>query len=147
LEVTVATKTRKMGVMKDALQSLEDSLKVELETTVPDASRRERRYFSHQGPTPKNVGPSSQVLDLEIFEPVIAWQSPKGRGRSADSEPRKRPSGNLNPAESPVHHNYLVSKRSSDRSSLHGSRSVVKPPAAKKPRIVIESTGSDSDSG
>jgi hypothetical protein len=302
LEGTVTTKTRKMGAMEEALQSLEDSLKVELEkTTSPGASRPERRIFSHQAPTPKPFGPSSQVLDLEIVELAIAsmpppeslkdmkekqsctmeatrgkpqssekepkdsegngratapnrrlhsspkdvpaasakrpngrsrsadskhqqrpggnplddsivhrtafasnrasrsslspqLQSPKGRDRSADSKPRKRPSENPNPTESPVrpnsspskrsssrlslqgqspigrgrpadskprkrkrpsgnlkgvespvHPNSSVSKRSSRRSSLQGSRGAVKPPTAKKARIVIESTGSDSD--
>jgi hypothetical protein len=125
--------------------------KLEVETTVTDPSRRERRHLFHHARTSKHFGPSSQVLDLEIVvEPAIAWQSPRGRGRSADSKPRKCLSGNPNPAESPVpvHPNSLVCKRSSHRSYLHGSgsRSAVKPPVAKKPRIVIESTGSDSDS-
>jgi hypothetical protein len=72
LQGVIKTKTSKIAAMKESLHSLKDTPKVDMETTGIDADRLIQRPLVHPATAQKPFGSSSQVLEVEAAEPVIA---------------------------------------------------------------------------
>jgi hypothetical protein len=68
LQCVIRSKTSKIAAMKESLHTVEDTLKADLET---GADRPGRRPAAHAAPIQKSLGHSSQVLEVEVAEPVI----------------------------------------------------------------------------
>jgi hypothetical protein len=118
----IRTKTSKIAAMKESLHSVGDTLKADLET---DADLPGRRPLAHSAPIQKPFGHSSQVLEVEVVEPVIASkalpESPKVIKKQ--SSHTKASSARKEPKECDDNENAAAPKR-------HRSSSPKGPPVA-----------------
>jgi myosin heavy subunit len=109
LQGIIRSKTSKIAAMKESLHSVEDILKVDLETDADPV----RRPLAHPAPIQKPFGHSSQVLEVEVVEPVIASkalpESPKVMKKQSNRT--KASSARKEPKECDDNKNATASKR------------------------------------